>query len=102
MQKILTADDRTRIGEVVGLSLWAKSRLAWRLYRDRRVPALMLLPLVGVIVYLVLPFHVFPRRLPLLRTFDDLIIAAAGLWLFVKLIPSDALGENLDRIEGRG
>jgi len=98
MQKIVSADDRSRIAEVTKLPLWQKVRLAWRLRRDRRVPALMILPLAGVIIYIVLPFHVLPRRLKLLRTFDDLLVAAAGLWLLVKLIPKDVLDEHLGRL----
>lgn len=88
-------------GRLLHLPLRRKLRLAWRLRRDERVPLFARLPLIVVIAYVVSPFNVLPRWLPLVRRFDNWLIALLGLWLFVKFVPGDVLDEHLRRIEKR-
>ncbi len=103
----LTANPRTQspyqehLGRVLGLSLGRKLRLAWRLRRDERVPRYARLPLIVVIAYILSPVHILPRQLGLFRRLDNWLIALLGLWLFVRLVPSDLLEEHLGRVEKR-
>ena len=101
LQTILTPEERGRIRRILALPLRHKARFAWRLRNDPRVTRQMKLPIAFVIGYLLLPVHVVPRWVPLFRRLDNLVVAAAGLWLFVKLIPPDLLEEHLERVEGR-
>jgi len=83
------------------LPLRRKIRLAWQLRRDPGVSQIAKLPLILVIAYVVSPFNILPKWLPIIRRFDNLIVAALGLWLFVKLVPHDLLEEHLNRVEKR-
>ncbi len=92
------ADDLRRLRN---LPLRRKLRLAWRLRSDPRVSRYAKLPLIGVIAYVVSPLNILPRWLPIVRRFDNFIIAAIGLWIFVKLVPHELLDEHLAHIEKR-
>lgn len=83
------------------LPLRRKLRLAWRLRRDKRVSVLAKLPFILVIAYVLSPINLLPKWLPIVRRFDNFIIAAVGLWLFVRLVPHDLLEEHLSRVERR-
>jgi uncharacterized membrane protein YkvA (DUF1232 family) len=100
MNSIASASERESIGRIIDLPMRAKLRLAMALLGDGRITPAMEAPLFAVVAYVLLPIHVVPRRLFFLRPFDDLIVAAMGLWLFVKLAPPSVLAEHLDRIEG--
>jgi len=89
------------LGRVLSLPLRRKVRLAWRLRKDRRVSQIAKLPLLLVIAYVATPINVLPRWIPIVRRFDNLLIGALGLWLFVKLVPNDLLDEHLGRLERR-
>ena len=90
------ADDLRRLRK---LPLRRKLRLARRLHSDERVSRFAKLPLIGVIAYVMSPINILPRWLPIVRRFDNFIIAAVGLWLFVKLVPHELLDEHLAGIE---
>jgi uncharacterized membrane protein YkvA (DUF1232 family) len=98
MRRIITEDERARIANLLALPMRRKLRLMWALRHDPQVTRTMMLPLTVVIAYIILPIHVLPRRIPFLRTLDNLMIAALGLWLFVKLMPSELLDEHLERV----
>lgn len=103
----MNRNERAQLSRILRLSVRRKVRLAWRLRRDRRVSLAMKVPLIVVIAYLVTPISLLPtripfvRRLPFIRELDNLIIAALGLWMFVKLVPDDVLEEQLARVEKR-
>lgn len=88
-------------GRLRRLPLRRKLRLAWRLRRDPRVSLLAKLPLIVVLAYLLTPINIIPRWLPIIRRFDNFIIAVVGFWIFVKVIPHELLDEHLSRIEKR-
>ncbi|MHB8574621.1 MAG: YkvA family protein [Dehalococcoidia bacterium] len=102
---IVDSGERESIKRILRLSLRRKLRLAWQMRRDPRVSQAAKIPLLVVIAYIVTPIHVLPTKIPLLkhlpfmRQIDDLIMAALGLWLFVKLVPDDVLDEHLSRAE---
>ncbi len=103
----MSPDERSQLSRVLRLPLRRKFRLAWRLRRDARISQAMKLPLVVVIAYLLTPINLLPlripfvRRLPFVKQLDNLIVAALGLWLFVKLVPQDVLEDHLSRVEKR-
>jgi uncharacterized membrane protein YkvA (DUF1232 family) len=103
----MSPDEKLQLRRILRLPLRRKFRLAWRMRRDRRVSQAMKLPLIVVIAYLLTPINLLPlripfvRRLPFIRQLDNLIMAALGIWLFVKLVPDDLLEEHLSGVEKR-
>ena len=80
---------------------WRKRpALFWRLFRDPRVPlpAKLVLPAMGL--YLVVPIDPIPDFIPVLGYLDDLLVVAAGLWLFLKLCPRSVFDEHVTRLTG--
>ena len=64
---------------------WGGMKLAWRLFRDRRVPLyLKTLPVLGLL-YALSPWDLIPDILPAVGQVDDLLVAAALLLAFVLL-----------------
>jgi uncharacterized membrane protein YkvA (DUF1232 family) len=102
MDAIVTPPEREQIERIIDLPMRKKLGLALDLFRDRRITPAMEAPLIAVVTYVLLPFNIIPRKLFFLRPFDDLIVAAIGLWLFVKLTPPELLAEHLDQVEGTG
>ncbi len=72
--------------------------LLWRLFRDPRVPlpARLLLPAIGL--YLICPVDIIPDFIPVLGHLDDLLVIAAGLWLFLRLCPEPLFREHVDTL----
>jgi uncharacterized membrane protein YkvA (DUF1232 family) len=99
MNSFASSSERDNIGRIIDLPMRGKLRLAASLLRDQRITPTMEAPLFAVVAYVLLPIHIIPKKLFLLRPFDDIIVAALGLWMFVKLTPPEVLGEHLDRIE---
>ena len=97
---LVTPSEREQIIRIIRLPMRKKFRLAWGLRHDDRMTSLMTAPLLAAIAYVLLPVNILPRRLPILRTFDDLIVAATALLLFVKLAPAGVLDEHLRRLDG--
>ena len=65
--------------------VWRGLKLAWRLFRDRRVPLyLKALPVLGLL-YAISPWDLVPDILPAVGQIDDLIVAALLLLAFVLL-----------------
>jgi uncharacterized membrane protein YkvA (DUF1232 family) len=99
MHYVVTQAERDQIGRIMRLPMRRRLRLLWSVLRDRRITPVMEAPLVAALTYVLLPMNLFPRKLFLIRTFDDVIVAAVGLWLFVKLVPEDVLEDHIERIE---
>ncbi len=99
MDFILSPSQRDHIQRIMRLSMGRRLRLLWTVLRDHRITPLMEAPLAAAVAYVLFPMNLVPRRLFLVRAFDDVIVAAAGLWLFVKLVPREVLEEQLARVE---
>ena len=78
------------------------ARLYWRLFRDRRVPFLAKAWLVLVCGYLVSPIDLIPAWFVFFGQIDDLILVAAGLWLFIRLCPPHVVREHVQTIATEG
>ena len=65
--------------------VWGGLKLAWRLFRDRRVPFYpKALPVLGLL-YVISPWDLVPDILPAVGQIDDLVVAALLLLAFVLL-----------------
>src|SRR5215510_1540282 len=72
-------------------TLLSHLRLALRLTREPRVPALAkALPLLAII-YVVVPFDFVPDVLPVIGQLDDLGVLLLALEVFLRLSPGDAV-----------
>ena len=60
-------------------------KLAWRLFRDRRVPLYLKALPVFALLYAISPWDLVPDILPAVGQIDDLIVAAVLLVAFVLL-----------------
>ena len=74
------------------------ARLYWRLFRDRRVSILPKALLVLTLLYVISPLDFVPDFIPGIGEMDDLVVALAGLWLFVRLCPPEAVRETVHEI----
>ncbi len=70
-------------------------RAVWRLMRDRRVPIWVRLVPVPLLLYLAFPIDLIPDVIPVVGQMDDLLIAAAALWIVVRFTPWGVLRELL-------
>ena len=79
--------------------IWARFRLAWRLFRDPRTPLWpkILIP-AAMLAYLVFPMDFLPDITPFVGQLDDLTIIALGLQVFVSACPKLLAEEHLARI----
>lgn len=79
-----------------------QARLAWRLYKDRRVPGwVKLIPVAGIL-YLISPIDLLPGLLlPGLGELDDVAVLLLSLKTFVDLSPPDLVNEHLQNLVGR-
>lgn len=79
---------------------WAKElvrqiRLAWRLFKDRRVPwPLKLIP-PAAFLYIFFPIDVLPDLGLGLGQLDDIAIVLLSLKLFIELAPAEVVQEHL-------
>jgi uncharacterized membrane protein YkvA (DUF1232 family) len=90
-------------GERAGLiaSLWTNARLALRLFRDNRVPALTKLLIPGVaLAYVLLPIDLMPDVLPGLGQLDDLAMIAFALKMFIDKSPAWLVQWHRDDLAG--
>ena len=65
--------------------VWRGLKLAWRLFRDRRVPLYLKALPVLALLYAISPWDLVPDILPAVGQIDDLIVAALLLLAFVFL-----------------
>lgn len=94
---IAARDPRLRaLVEIVEEAGWRRGvRAIWRLMRDRRVPIWVRLVPVPLLLYLAFPIDLIPDVIPVLGQLDDLLIAAAALWIVVRFTPWGILRELL-------
>jgi uncharacterized membrane protein YkvA (DUF1232 family) len=77
----------------------AEILLAWRLFRDPRVPLRPKLVILAVLLYFVSPINLSFQWIPLLGQVDDVAIALFSLGLFLKLSPQHLVAEHARRLE---
>jgi len=95
---------RSEVKETAGFlgNVVRQARLAWRLLRDRRVPAWIKLIPVGAVIYLISPIDLIPDLIfPGLGELDDLAILLLSAKALVDLSPPDVVRQHLDQIIGR-
>lgn len=74
----------------------------WLAARDPRTPIGAKLLAGAVAAYALSPIDLIPDFIPVLGYLDDLIIVPAGIWLALKLIPSELMDELRAEAERRG
>lgn len=80
------------------IRLWAGKLRAevYALYlasRDPRVPIVAKLLVALVVAYVLSPIDLIPDFIPILGQLDDLMIIPLGLWIAMRLVPSDVWRE---------
>ena len=80
-------------------ALLAQGMLAWRLFRDGRVPLkAKLIPFLGLI-YFISPINLSFQWIPILGQFDDLFVATLVLGAFMKACPDDIIAWHARKLE---
>lgn len=70
-------------------------RLAWRLFKDRRVPWPIKLIPPAALIYVLAPIDIIPDLGLGLGQLDDLAIVLLSLKLFIELAPPEVVREHL-------
>lgn len=76
-------------------------RLAWRLFKDPRVPWLLKLIPPAALVYILAPVDILPDPGLGLGQLDDVAILLLALKLFIELAPADVVREHLRALGAR-
>ena len=96
----MSAGDPLTRGSQDVLGIVRQVRLAWRLFRDRRVsPLVKCVPLLAA-AYVIWPLDLLPDLALGLGQLDDLAVIALGVRLFVALCPQSLAHEHLQRLAG--
>jgi uncharacterized membrane protein YkvA (DUF1232 family) len=69
-------------------------KLVWRLLLDKRVPVFTKVIPFLAIIYIVSPFDFIADRIPVLGQFDDLIVTAILLLLFIAASPREVVADQ--------
>ena len=94
-----SAELRQNAGYVGGLL--RQSRLAWRLFRDSRVPGWVKVIPIGGLLYLLSPIDLIPGfALPGIGQVDDLVVLLLAMKAFVDLSPPGIVREHLEQLFG--
>ena len=82
-------------GSFLRLKTSQKIRFFRRLLADRRVPFRVKVLPVFLIVYLLLPFDIFPDFIPVVGMLDDVAAVLLTLWLVLRWTPRNVVDELL-------
>lgn len=81
-------------------------KLAWRLFRDSRVPiyrkSILVTFATFAAAYILIPTDLIPDWLPLVGQIDDsipIIILLPGVYFFIKTSPKEIVREHVERID---
>jgi uncharacterized membrane protein YkvA (DUF1232 family) len=90
---------KNKVGFVT--ALWNRVRLAWRLFRDPRVPLWpkIVVPAIAL-AYVIFPLDILPDLTPFVGQLDDLTLLALGVQAFISLCPRDVAAEHMARLRG--
>jgi len=72
-----------------------QASLAWRLFRDERVPLWSKVIPPAALAYVIFPLDIIPDVMIGLGQLDDLAVVLLGLKLFIELSPPDVVREHL-------
>lgn len=82
--------------------LLRQSRLAWRLFRDSRVPGWVKVIPIGALIYLISPIDLIPGLVvPGLGQVDDLVLLLLALKAFVDVSPPGVVREHMEKMFGQ-
>lgn len=86
------------------LRTWARTikrdvLTVWLAARDPRTPWQAKLLAGMVAAYALSPIDLIPDFIPILGYLDDVVLVPVGIWLAMKLIPSDLVTELRSRTE---
>lgn len=73
----------------------------WLAARDPRVPFGVKLVAGTAAAYALSPIDLIPDFIPILGYADDFILVPFGLWLAIRLVPSDLMAEFRTRADAR-
>src|SRR6188768_1298005 len=62
-------------------------------YRDPRTPWYARVLTAGVVAYAFSPIDLIPDFIPVLGYLDDLVLVPLGIWLALKLVPTEVMAE---------
>ena len=99
--RAMTAAQRQLARRVGRLGIGDKFRLAYGLFRDRRLGFAPRLLAAGLVLYLAMPFDIIPDFVPVLGYLDDLLIVVLAGGLILRSIPAPVLEEHLGRYEAK-
>lgn len=90
---------QTRPGSPLGglLEIVRDVRVAWRLFRDKRVPVWIKSIPVLSLSYLIWPVDFLADPVLGLGQLDDLAVLALGIKLFISLCPADLVDQHRER-----
>lgn len=80
-------------------TIFRDGQLAWRLFRDPRVPTLAKLIPAIALLYIASPLDIIPDWIPVLGSLDDIAILGGALTLFIRVCNPDVVDEHLDDID---
>ena len=69
-------------------------RFLWRLVKDPRVPWTAKAALIGMAVYLAIPFDIIPDWIPGVGYLDDILVVAGTVNYVVAKVPRDVIVEH--------
>jgi uncharacterized membrane protein YkvA (DUF1232 family) len=76
-------------------------KLAWRLFRDERVPVWTKLIPPAALLYVLSPVDLIPDLIAGLGQLDDIAVLLIGLKLFIELAPGDVVREHMIALGAR-
>ncbi len=92
---------RNRVEPTSFFNIIEQARLAWRLFRDPRLPwAIKAVPFATAL-YVVLPLDFLPDFIPGLGQLDDLAAIFLGVRMLIELAPQELVDEHLAQIRGQ-
>jgi uncharacterized membrane protein YkvA (DUF1232 family) len=80
-------------------ALMAQGLLAWRLFRDARVPMTAKLILPAALLYWFTPINLAFQWIPIVGQIDDIGIALLALGAFLRACPQHLVAEHAFRLE---
>ena len=93
----------SELNETAGFlgGLVKQARLAWRLFRDDRVPGWVKMVPFAALIYFFSPIDLIPdMALPGLGEVDDLFVLVLAIKMFLELSPASVVREHIESLFG--
>jgi uncharacterized membrane protein YkvA (DUF1232 family) len=94
-----TSPEKRLIKRIGKISFRDKLSLAGDVFRDDRIGIAPRLIVLGVVLYVAMPFDLIPDFIPVLGQLDDLVVLGIAAWVLVRSIPPEVIEEHLKRYE---